>query len=103
MKSNRAERRIVVACDVSGVTVPDLATLEALARLQLTARRLGATIELRNVAPAFAEFIAAAGLTDVLVIGESGLERSGIEVDGEAEESEEVGVDEEIHLGDGPG
>jgi ABC-type transporter Mla MlaB component len=39
----------VVNCDVSSVTHADVATLDALARLQLTARRMGRSIRLCHV------------------------------------------------------
>ncbi len=40
-----------VWCDVRAITAPDLCTVELLARLQLTARRLGAGIRLRATPP----------------------------------------------------
>ncbi len=58
----------VVGCDVSRITVADQGALEALARLQLAARRLGATIHLRNASPALADLIQLTGLADVLVV-----------------------------------
>jgi hypothetical protein len=87
---------VVVPCDVSRLTDPDMAALDALARLQLTARRLGATIRLHHASAALVDLIACAGLADVLVIDES-----GVEMDRQIEQREEVGVDEEVHRGDG--
>ena len=52
----------VVGCDVSRITEPDERALDALARLQLSARRLGATIHLRNACPALVDLIELAGL-----------------------------------------
>jgi hypothetical protein len=89
-------RRIVIGCDVSGITEPDVLVLDNLARLELVARRFGATIRLRNAGDALVELIAWAGLADVLE-----LEPSGVEMDRQVEEGEELGVDEEIHRGDG--
>jgi ABC-type transporter Mla MlaB component len=37
----------VVTCDVTQVLVPDIGAIDALARLQLTARRLGGHIRVR--------------------------------------------------------
>ena len=36
-----------VVCDVGALAEPDAITIDALARLQLTARRVGCTVELR--------------------------------------------------------
>jgi hypothetical protein len=91
-------RSIVVVCDVSQIVDPDRPALEALARLQLTARRLGVTIQLQNACPVLVDLIALAGLTDVLVVADS-----GVEVDRQVEEREEVGIDEEVHRGDHAG
>jgi anti-anti-sigma regulatory factor len=90
----------VIAWDVSNLTEPDESALELLLRLQLEARRSGATIELHNAGPALADLLAGCGLADVLVIAGSGV-GSGVEVHGEIEEREELGLDEEIHRGDG--
>jgi len=87
---------VVIDLDVSRIGEPDEVVLETLARLQLTARRLGATVRLRNASPALADLIECAGLADVLVRAES-----GVEVDRQIEEREQVGVDEEVHPGDG--
>lgn len=38
----------VITCEVGGLTEPDPGAVDALARLQLTARRLGRSIRLRN-------------------------------------------------------
>jgi ABC-type transporter Mla MlaB component len=81
----------VVGCDVSRITEPDECALDALARLQLTARRLGAIIHLHNTTPALADLIELAGLADVLIV------ESGVEVDRQIEEREEIRVDEEVH------
>ena len=57
---------LVVVCDVRGV-YPDAVTVEALARLQLAARRHGCAIRLRGAPGALRELVAFMGLTDVLV------------------------------------
>ncbi|MET9799475.1 STAS domain-containing protein [Streptomyces sp. NPDC006368] len=54
-----------VVCDVGGVTRPNLAAVDALARLHLTARRLGHRMAVRNAHPglrALAELVGLAGL-----------------------------------------
>jgi ABC-type transporter Mla MlaB component len=56
-------------CDVDGV-VPDVVTVDALAKLQLAARRRGCRITLENASPELRELVAFMGLTEVLV-GES--------------------------------
>jgi ABC-type transporter Mla MlaB component len=56
----------VVACEVSGVE-PDAVTVDALARLQLAAGRLGCTVRLRHASEALRELVAFMGLDDVLV------------------------------------
>jgi ABC-type transporter Mla MlaB component len=54
-----------VICDVSEVE-PDAVTVEALARLQLAARRHGCRVWLRNAAPELQELLAFMGLEDVV-------------------------------------
>ncbi|MDQ1457211.1 MAG: hypothetical protein QOH28_2831 [Actinomycetota bacterium] len=87
-----------LACDVGQITEPDELALEVLARLQLTAQRLGVSIRLHNAGAALVDLLALAGLSDVLVVAES-----GVEPDREVEEREEVGVDEEVHRSDDAG
>ena len=52
-------------CEVTGVE-PDAVTVDALARLQLAAGRLGCTVRLRNASPGLRELVALMGLEDVL-------------------------------------
>ena len=63
------ERVEVVVCDVGAVVRPDAATIHALARLQLTARRRGARIRLARASPELRELLAFAGLADVVPAG----------------------------------
>jgi hypothetical protein len=88
-------RSIVIACDVSQIVDADARALEALARLQLGAHRLGVTIQLRNACPALVDLIALAGLSDVLVVADS-----GVEVDRQIEPREQARVHEEVQRGD---
>ncbi len=83
-----------IVCDVRGIVV-DVGALDALVRLQLTALRMGTTIELHNVCPALVQLISFAGLADVLVIA-----GSGVEMHGQIEKGEQRGVDEEVLRGD---
>ena len=78
-------------CDVSHVRGVDLATVNALARAYLNARRVGTRIRFTNASPALQELIAFVGLDDVL-LGRP--ER-------QAEEREErVGVEERVEPDD---
>ena len=55
----------VAFCDVEGVQ-PDAVTVEALARLQVGARRTGCQVRLVNASRELRELVAFIGLTDVL-------------------------------------
>ena len=80
-------------CDVSHVRRADLATVNALARATLNARRQGTRIRFVNASPALQELIAFVGLEAVL-LGR---------LEGEAEEREEpVGVEERVEPDDLP-
>ena len=52
-------------CDVRGVD-PDAVTVDALARLQLAARRHGCQVRLRHASDELLELVAFMGLADVL-------------------------------------
>jgi ABC-type transporter Mla MlaB component len=55
----------VVTCDVHGVE-PDAVTVDALARLQLAARRRGRRVLLRNASTSLLELVELMGLSHVL-------------------------------------
>ena len=55
----------VVLCDVARVP-PDAVTVDALARLQLAARRYGCQVRLRGASPELVALVAFMGLSDVL-------------------------------------
>jgi hypothetical protein len=57
----------VVVCDV-GALVADLVAVEALARLRLTARRLGCGLRMRHASRALEQMVAFCGLCDVLPV-----------------------------------
>jgi hypothetical protein len=83
-----------VVCDGDA----DLATVDALARLQLTALRLGRRIRLRSASTELQQFLDFAGLADVLPL-DAGLRlgRPG----GQAEEGEQpIGVEERVEADD---
>lgn len=60
-----ANRASVVLCDVYGIE-PDAVTVDALARLQLAARRQGCQVRLRSASSALLELVDFMGLRDVL-------------------------------------
>jgi len=55
----------VALCDVTGVE-PDAVAVDALARLQLAARRYGCQVHLRGASAELLELVAFMGLADVL-------------------------------------
>ncbi len=55
----------VALCDVAGVD-PDVVTVDALARLQLAARRHRCQVRLQNASPALLDLVSFMGLRDVL-------------------------------------
>ncbi|MEV2249677.1 STAS domain-containing protein [Streptomyces sp. NPDC050147] len=81
----------VLVCDVTDLGPPVLAAVDALARLQLTARRAGGRIRLRNPAPDLRELLHLVGLP------------MEIEVDRQAEQREPPGrVQEAVEARDPP-
>jgi ABC-type transporter Mla MlaB component len=58
----------VVVCDVSALVDPDVGMADALARLALTARRLGRQVRLRHASRDLQELLAFIGLGDVLPV-----------------------------------
>jgi hypothetical protein len=85
-----ALRRKPIACHTDGLP-PDAVTVDALARLQLDARRRGLEVRLRNVSSELRDLLGFCGLGDVL----------GVEARGQAEEREQGGrVEEEGQLDD---
>ena len=59
----------LVVCDVRAVTDPDLGTVEVIARLALTARRLGSRIQLKHACSGLRELLALTGLDSVAPCG----------------------------------
>jgi len=82
-----------VSCDVDALADPDAVTIDALARLQLTALRLGYRVELQRARGPLVELLVLSGLSGVLRCAGSA---SGVEVRGEPEHREQaLGVQEE--------
>ena len=52
--------------DVSALLAPDVATVDALARMQLTARRLGREIRVQHACHRLVELLVLTGLADVI-------------------------------------
>ena len=81
----------IIDWDLSVLAHVDVGTVDALARLQLTARRSGACVRLCNASPELLELVDLMGLKDVL----------GVEPGGETEAREHgIGVEEERQLDD---
>jgi ABC-type transporter Mla MlaB component len=65
VRVNRCAGRRVLVCDVRGVEA-DVGTVDALARLQLAARRLGLEISLAGVSRDLRQLIDLCGLAEAL-------------------------------------
>ncbi|MGH2683855.1 MAG: STAS domain-containing protein [Actinomycetota bacterium] len=88
----------VTAWPLEGVGPPDVAVIDELARLQLRARRMGCSIRLRDVSAELFDLLDLLGLGDVVpcVPGLRGGGRLPVEVERQAEDPEEVGVEEAV-------
>jgi hypothetical protein len=85
-----AQRPMKVICDV-GALAPDASSIDALARLQLTAKREGVDLRLRGASDELGQLLVFCGLAAVL----------GLEASRQAEQREQRGgVEEERHLDD---
>jgi hypothetical protein len=80
-------RRRTVACHV-GAAPADAGTVEALARLQLTARRRGLEISLREASSDLEALLGLCGLRDVLRVEPGGQPEEGEQRGGVQEERE---------------
>ena len=80
-----------VLCDVGALIAPDAASIDALARLHLTAQRVGCDVRIRHASDGLVELLALVGLADVIRL----CAESGFHGGGQAEEREEGrGVEE---------
>jgi ABC-type transporter Mla MlaB component len=87
----------LVVCDVAALLDPDAVTVDALARLQLTARRLGRQVRLRHACGELQDLLALMGLRDVLSLRA----RLPLEPRGKTEDREQArGVEEEADPAD---
>ena len=84
---------VVVVCEVGAIENPDLATVDVLARLFVTARRLGGRMLMRGVGDALTEMLEFVGLGSLLA-------GSDVEPRGQAEQGEQaLGIEKERHPG----
>ncbi len=82
----------LVVCDVAALASADLGAVDALARLQLAARRQGCRLCLTRASSELQQLLGCVGLADVVL---------GVEVGRQAEDREQrVGVEEERELDD---
>ena len=86
---SRATRPVV--CDVSALTEPDARALDAIARLQLIARRAGIPVGLYDPPAILVDLLALTGLSDAIPTG------SVVERDRQVEQRKQAGIDEEVH------
>lgn len=77
-----------------GTDAPNLTTVDELARLRLAAKRLGGSIEVHRAWPGLPALLALTGLDDVLAGG------LRVEMGGQPEGGEEVGVEEVVQPDD---
>lgn len=90
LESSDAE---LVVCDVGALVDPDAVTVDALARLQLTARRLARRVRIIRPCDELQELLALTGLVEVVPLDA----RLPLEARGQTEEREEAGrVEEEV-------
>jgi ABC-type transporter Mla MlaB component len=84
-------------CDVGAILAPDAVTVDALARLQLTARRLGRHVRIEHASAELRELFAFMGLSGVVPLGAG----SGLEAGRQTEHREELGgIEEEADAAD---
>jgi hypothetical protein len=89
----------LAVCDIDDLVEPDLLTVEALARLQLTARRMGCGVQLRDAPVELRGLLAFAGLDGAIPSDQLRLEARR-----QAEQREQpLGVEEESELDDSAG
>jgi hypothetical protein len=84
-----------VVLDVSSMVNPDMSDVDALAGLQLLARRLGSSIVLDQVGDDLRLLIEFAGLGEVLPSRPGSIREATLET----EQRKQVGVDEEVDPG----
>jgi hypothetical protein len=65
-RSGAAGRPRLIVCDVGTVNAPNVAMVDALARIALTARQSGCDVQVYRASPFLAALIGLVGLADVL-------------------------------------
>jgi anti-anti-sigma regulatory factor len=90
-----ASNAVFVICDASALTKPDAVTIDALARLQLTARRLGHQLQLWHASPELVALLGFTGLSSVVPL--SAVSRLRAETE---EREEALGVEERVQRDD---
>jgi hypothetical protein len=91
MRRSRVVPRPYLSLDCAPIAQPTIGTIDQIARLQLTCRRHGCELELKNARPCLLELLDLTGLDEVL----------RVEAGRQAEEREEpCRVEEESELGD---
>lgn len=86
-----------IVCDAGAISQPDAASVDALARLQLTARAFGCRLSFTHMCDELEALISLVGLDDVLPMAI----RSGVEPVGQPEEGKQVrGIEEEADASD---
>ena len=89
----------IVICDVGAVSHADVGTVDALARVQLVARRHGCQVRLRRASSELRELLGLVGLREILPCGPG----SGLQAGRETEEGEDPrGIEEERDPADPP-
>jgi hypothetical protein len=113
--ATEGERRTVVVVVADGVDLvsielvngrPDLGLVDSIARLGLAARRIGCTVAIRDPCPELVPLLHLVGLAQVFPVSGSGAADqplpSALEAVGQAEDGEEVGVEEMVVPRDPP-
>jgi anti-anti-sigma regulatory factor len=80
-----------LTCDASGLTEPNVTTVDVLARLQLTLHQRGRSMHLRHAPGELRDLLAWVGLNDVLPVTPSALEPVRKVEDGEQSSVNEMG------------
>jgi ABC-type transporter Mla MlaB component len=83
--TSRAASQLV--CDVGAIVAPDAVTVDALARLQLTARRLGCQLRVQHASAELRGLLAFMGLSEVVPLSSG----SGLEAGRQTEQREQIG------------
>ena len=89
----------LVLCDVGAVVEPDVMVIEALARLQLTARRAGGSIGVWHASGRLRDLLALVGLCDIVALCDG----SPLGPCGQVEDGEQARVEEGVERGDPAG